>query len=197
MELDDLKNSWNEVNDDGSTQQNLTNKMIDQVTQNKYASNIKKLVYPELIGIMVCLLGATYIVLHFKYLNTNFLMSLGLLTIILLLAICLISLVSLQHLYKKPDLKKSYVETLKEFAVHELQFHNLQKLNVTLCYLLLVGVVVLLSKIVNGIDLSTNKYYWTFSFTVGYIFLMFYSRWVARHYEKTLRSAKELLSDLS
>jgi hypothetical protein len=194
MELDDLKNTWNDAN--SQEQPGFTTKMIDLVTQKNYATRVHRIIYPEVIGALVCLFAALYIVLNFFRLDTTFLIAVGAFSIVLLCAIAAIGVLSLTRIYKKPDLNKTYAESLKELAVQTLQFHKLQKVNVSMCYLLLVCVVVLLSKIVNGVDLSTNKYYWTFSFTIGYIFLMFYSRWVSRHYQKSLQQAKDLLQEL-
>jgi len=44
---------------------------------------------------------------------------------------------------------------------------------------------------------AVNKYFWTFSFTLGYIFLLFYSKWVSKHYNKILSQAEELLKELA
>jgi uncharacterized membrane protein required for colicin V production len=73
----------------------------------------------------------------------------------------------------------------------------LQKLNVTLSYLLLISIIVLMSKLMGGKDLSDNKYFWLFSFTIGYIFLLFFSKWVEKNYRKTLQQAEELLKELA
>ena len=42
MELDDLKNTWDDVITHVEKQQNLTPKMIDQMTQTKYHASLKK-----------------------------------------------------------------------------------------------------------------------------------------------------------
>jgi hypothetical protein len=197
MELDDLKNSWDEASSLGGEQQNLTPKLINEMTQRKFASKVNRIMYPEIIGIGFCLVGACYVAANFHWLDTVFLKIAGVLSVLLLLTISFLSALSILKINKKPDLKMSYAETLNAFASEKLQFHKLQKVNVTLCYLLFVVAVVLLSKIVKGIDISQNPYYWTFSFTIGYIFLMFYSRWVSRHYRNSLQQAEELLAELA
>ena len=60
----------------------------------------------------------------------------------------------------------------------------------------MVAVIVLVSKLVTGKDITGNNIYWIFSITIGYIFLSFYSKWVLRFYKNTLAQAQELLQDL-
>jgi len=195
MELDDLKNTWDKANSP-SEKQRLTPQIIDQMTQQKYDSKMKKITYPEIAGIAICLMGGAFIAINFYKLDTAFLQGVGILSIVLLLMLSGISLLSLRQFNISTDVNKSYAETLKMFASQKMQFFKLQKINVTLCYLLLVTVIILLSKLFNGKDITNSKYFWIFSFTIGYIFLLFYSKWVAKFYQKTLKETEELLSEL-
>lgn len=196
MELDNLKKSWFEVNNQTENQPKLTPKKIEQMTQKKYNSNIRKVVYPEVGGALVCLTGAAFIAYNFNKLDTGLLQSTGIASIFLLFTLTVCSLFSLSQFSKTGDLNQSHVEMLKKFALQKLQFLKLQKINVILCYLLLVTVLVLFPKLFNGIDLSNNRYFWIFSFTFGYIFLSIYSKWVMNYYRKTLQETKELLEAL-
>ncbi|HVI45248.1 MAG TPA: hypothetical protein VM802_10275 [Chitinophaga sp.] len=65
-----------------------------------------------------------------------------------------------------------------------------------LSYLLLVVIVLLLPKILEGKDISHNKYFWILSFPCGYIFLLFVSAWVKKSYRKTLQQAEEVLREV-
>ncbi|MDR6563510.1 MULTISPECIES: hypothetical protein [unclassified Arcicella] len=195
MELDDLKNTWEKANTP-SEKQRLTPQIIDQMTQQKYDSKMKKIAYPEIVGIAICLIGGAFIAINFYKLDTAFLQGVGVLSIMLLLTLSGISLLSLRQFGIYATIDKPYAETLKMFASQKMQFFKLQKINVTLCYLLLVTVIILLSKLFNGKDLTDSKSFWIFSFTIGYIFLLFYSKWVAKFYQKTLRETEELLAEL-
>lgn len=196
MELHDLKNSWEAVNNQVQKQQNLTTKMIDQMTQTKYDSKLKKIAYPEITGIIICLIGASFIGINFYKLNTTFLQGAGIVSILLLLMLSVISLVRIRQLNMTKDINKPYAETLREFAIKKIRFHKFQKLNIILSYLLLVTIIILMSKFFNGKDITNSKYFWIFSFSFGYIFLLFYSKWVLKYYAKTLRQAEELLKEL-
>ena len=194
MELEEFKNILNSAS---KGEQQLTPKIIDQMTERKYYAKMKKIAYPEFIGIAICLAAAIFIGLNFEKLDTGFLQGTGVVSIVTLTALSIISYVSLQSFSDVKNVNKAYVDTLKAFATHKLRFYKLQKLNVLLSYLLMITIIILLSKFFNGKDVTENKYFWIFSFTFCYIFLQFYSKWVMTYYRKTLNQTEELLKELS
>ncbi len=195
MELDDLKNTWHNRSVQAQ-QQNVTFKLIDEMTQIKYHSKIKRIAYPEIVGSIICLMATIFIALNFYKLDTLFLQSVGILSIIVLLTLSILSFWSLRHLKMINDFNVSYSEALKRFATQKVKFYKLQKVNMTLCYVLLVTTIILLSKFFSGKDITGSNYFWTFSFSFGYVFLLFFSRFVTRFYKDTLKKSEELLQEL-
>jgi hypothetical protein len=196
MELDELKNTWDNSNNPPEQKQLITIKMIDQMTQKKYHSKIKKIAYPEIIGVIICLISAFFIGIYFYKLDTTFLQGAGIMSILLLVTLSIVSFLSLRQLNIPVDVNRPYAATLKIFATQKLQFFKLQKINAVLSYLLLVSILILISKFFNGRAISDIKYFWIYSFSFGYIFLLFYSKWVAKYYKKTVKQSEELLQDL-
>ena len=196
MELDDLKCDWEKLNNHSEQQEKLTLQNIDQMKTNKYYSKISKITYPELAGGLVCLLAAGAIIVEFNRLDTAFFRLTGITTILILTTLPVISLISLKKFYFTNDLSKPYATALKQFALQNIRFQKFQQVNIFLCYLLLVVTIVLLGKFFNGKDITENKYFWTFSFSFGFIFLLFFSRWVTKHYKSSLMQAGELLKEL-
>jgi hypothetical protein len=197
MELEDLKNDWEAMNTQVNKQIILNADKIDQMTQIKYHSKLKKIVYPEMFGSFICLAGIAFIFLNFSKLDSLVLKATGIVAILLLLTISVLSQLSIRPLRLEADMNNSHSETLKSFAGQKIRFHKLQRANITLSYLLLVTTAILLSKFVNGQDISDNKWFWTFSITFGYTFLVFYSKWTMKSYGKTLKQAEELLKELT
>jgi hypothetical protein len=195
MELDDLKNTWDAISSQVKEQNHLSPEIIDQMTQKKYYYHIKKIAFPEIIGSIICLTGAFFIGVKFYKLDTAFFQGVGVLSILLLLALSIISWFSLRQ-FNIIDVNKPYAETVKIFASRKLTFFKLQKVNVILSYLLLVTIIILMAKLFNGRDITDSKYFWIYSFSVGYLLLMFYSKRVSKYYAKTVRQAEELLQEL-
>ena len=143
---------------------------------------------------MVCIVAAIYFGLHFDQLDTNLLKGMGILTFVLLALLPVISLNSLLQFINIDDLNKKYSETLKDFVTQKIRFNKLHKINSTLSYLLVVTIIILLSKLFSENDISKSKFFWIFSISVGYIFLLFYSKWVTKQYENTVKQVEDLLN---
>ena len=195
MELDDLKTTWQNQSN-SALQNSLTTLIINKMTQEKYHSKIKKITYPEIIGSSICVIVAGFIALNFNKLDTIILQAVGVASIIILLIISTIGILSLQQLNMKKDLNKPYAETLKIFATQKLTFYKLQKINIILCYLLMVIIIVLLPKLFGNKDITEYKYFWLYAFSTGYIFLLLISKFVSKFYKKTLQHTEELLKEL-
>ena len=196
MELNDLKQTWNNAGSGVPGTQTPDTALVENTRHQKYRSRLKRITIPETVGSIVCLAAALFIGLSFDKLDTTLFRGAGALSIALLAILPIISYLSTWRLSGPRSLSSPHAETLQSFAMQEIRFVKLQKLNVALSYLLMVTIIVLLPKLFNGTDVSDSKYFWIFSFTIGYIFLLFYSKWVQKHYRQVLRQAQELLLDL-
>ncbi len=193
MELDDLKKDWQSALNQTNKQNILTSKIIDQMTQKRYQSKIRQIKYPELIGGIICILGLGFIGFNFNKLDTVFLQAIGVFTILLLMILPILSYLSLTQLNSADNFDKPYIEILTQFANQKLRFLQYQKTNAFLNYLLLVMIIILLPKFFYGKDITFSKSFWTFAFSFGYLFLLFFSKWVKKFYGNSLRQAEELL----
>ena len=173
MELDDLKNTWDDVISHVEKQQNLTPKMIDQMTQKKYYGSLKKIAYPEIIGAIVCFISATFIGMNFSKLDTTFLQGVGITSTLLLLTLPVISLIALRQFNMIGDVNKPYSETLRKFAVQKIRFHKFPK---SKCHSKLFTVGnhnYFVTEIFGGKDITGSKYFWIFSFLLAIYFCHF------------------------
>jgi hypothetical protein len=103
---------------------------------------------------------------------------------------------SIQKLGVVKDFSKPYTETLKIFAAQKLAFYKLQRINMTLSYLLLLTIIILVPKFFNGKDIVKSNYFWLISLSFGYIYLLYFSKYVAKSYKNTLAKTTELLNEL-
>ncbi len=197
MELEDLKNAWDNARVNEKNPAVLTPEMITQMTKRKYYTKVKPIAYSEIGGTIIILFATVYVCMNFYRLDSILLQVVGTTAILLLLCISAISAYSLWRLNLGALATRSYKETLETFATRQLQFLKMQKINISLSYLLLVTAIVLLSKLVSGKDISGHKLYWILSFTFGYLSLSYYSKWVLKFYEKKIQQSHEILQALT
>jgi len=196
MEIDELKSGWENGNNSPANQSSLTAKMIDQMIQAKYNSKLNKIRYPEIGGGLVCALAIVFIACNFNQLDTAVTKSMGAIAIVLLLLLPILSFLSLSKLNLESAVSESHIDVLQQFAIDRLRFQRYQKMNVTLCYLLMVAVIILLPKFFYGKDVVINKAFWMYAFFFGYIFLLVFSKMISRFYGKSWNQAQELIREI-
>jgi hypothetical protein len=196
MELDDLKNTWNEIDNQVNGKQNLTLKIFDKINNRKFHSKLSKIILPEILGSLICICSAFFIGFNFDKLDGATYQIIGVIGILVFVIVTAISLLSLQHLNKVGDVGKPYADTLKDFATQKIRFCKLQKLNLRLSYLQLVIVVLLLPKFFEKNGITDSKYFYIFSFSCCFIFLLVFSEWIMKSYNKTIRQTEDLLKEL-
>lgn len=157
---------------------------------------LKKIILPELLGTAVCIGSTIFIGFKFYKLDQWPYQVSGILTMLLFLILSAISLMSIQQLSQTVDAGKTYADTLKDFATKKIKFCRLQKLNVTLSYLLFVTVILILPKIFGTNGITGSKYFFLYTYTFGYSLLLLFSKWVFKSYNNTIRQTEQLLQDL-
>ncbi len=197
MELEDFKSTWREVTIQLMGKQNFNPKMFDKVSKKKFRSGLLKIVLPEILGSTVCIASVFFIVFNFYKLDQIAFKIAGALSILIFLVLPVLSIISIQQLHKGVDIEKPYSDVVKQFAIRKIKFCRLQKLNLSLSYLLLVSVILTSARIFGRNETTDSKYFFIFAFSFGYIFFLVFSKWVSRSYNKTIRQTENLLRDLS
>ena len=197
MELDDFKNTWDSTGNRLPGEQELSIQSFTAINKRNFRSRLKRIVLPELAGSAVSVASAVYIACNFFRLGTLFFQSAGAITILLLLVLPVISVASIQPMYKAGNINSSYADTLKTFATQKIRFCKLQKLNITLSYLLLVTMILILPDLFGRNYITGSRYFFVFAFPIGYIVLLCFSGWVFKSYNKTIRHTEDLLKELA
>jgi hypothetical protein len=196
MELDDFKKAWNEKSYQGKEKQNLALKAFDKMGHKKIRSKLFKIIFPELLGSIVCFGSAIFIESNFDKLDKPTYQIIGAIGILLSVLLSIIGLMGIRHLYKMGAVDKLYLDTIKDFATQKINFCKWQKLNLRLSYLLLVIVVLLFPKFFEKSGITDSKHFFLTSLSLGFCFLLIFSEWVVKSYSKTIRQTEDMLKEL-
>lgn len=196
MELDEMKNLWEGMSNRIEKQERLTKNLIGNVTEEKYNSKLKKIRYSEIIGAIICYLGAIYLIINFMKIDPLAEKIFAVISIGLLITLPIISLRSLNSMQKVKISSKTYLETLNDFGKQKIRFQKFQKLNVSLgLFLILVAIPVLSA--IKGVDLSETKHFWILTFPISIIAFFGFAFWVLKSYNKSLEATEKLLSEIN
>ena len=196
MELDELRNEWQEMSIELEKQKILTDQLIIDMTQEKYNSKLKAISIPETIGTLVCFAAAIYIFINFDKLDTWYMQLSGLFTALFCIVLPILSLRSIFGMKKLNISTSNYKQSLERFAKNKKQFVWIQKVSFYLSFVLVIVSLPVVAKLMNGKDLFLESKVWLWYVPFGFAFLYFFSKWVFRHYKRTTDSAEDLLKEL-
>lgn len=196
MELEEMRNTWQEMSKRLEHQEFMTNQLLEKMTREKYNSKMNKIGYSEYIGTIICYIGAAYLIMNFTKIDATLMQVFALFAILLLFILPIISLKSLRAVKNINISSKTYLEAIEDFAKRKMKFQRLQKLNVSLgLFLMLVAIPVLSA--IQGKDIVQIPNFWTLIFPISIAFFLVFAFWVLRSYNKLLNETEKMLSDLN
>ena len=122
-----MKGLWKNMSEELDRQKLLTDKMVVEMTQQKYREKLSQISLPETVGTFICSAMAAYALFNFGKLDTWYLVLCGVISISFCLILPILSLRSI-HKLKQIDLgNNSYKESLIRYAKEKDRFVKIQK----------------------------------------------------------------------
>jgi hypothetical protein len=196
MELEEMKGLWENMSEELDRQKLLTDKMVVEMTQQKYRDKLSQISLPETVGTIICFAMAGYALINFGKLDTWYLMLCGVLSISFCIILPILSMRSIRKL-KKIDLRKSsYRDSLVEYAKEKDRFVKVQKVSYYLGFIFSLAVLPVAGKLMKDKDLLMDSKLWIWYIPLALVFHFLFSKWVWKHYSSITKKAHSLLEDL-
>lgn len=196
MELEDLRNQWQEMSIELEKQKILTDKLIIEMTQNKFNNKLKSISIPETIGTFVCFAIAILILINFSKLDTWYLQVSGIFSAFFYIILPILSLKTIYGMKRIDISQGNYKDSLEIFAKNKMQFIKVQKWSYYLSFVLVIICLPVASKLIKGTDILLESAVWLWYLPFGFAFLYFFSKWVFKKYKGASNSAEELIKEL-
>ena len=196
MELEEMKGLWENMSEELDRQKLLTDKMVVEMTQQKYRDKLSQISLPETIGTIICFAMAGYALINFGKLDTWYLMLCGVLSISFCIILPILSMRSIGKLKKIDLLKSSYKESLVEYAKEKDRFVKVQKAAYYLGFIFSLAVLPVAGKLMKGKDLLLDSKLWIWYIPLALVFHFLFTKWVWKHYSSVTKRALNLLEDL-
>jgi len=198
MELEELQSAWTQLSDELNHQKKLTNKIILDMTKQKYQNKFTTITKYETLGAFVCFAIAFFVILNFGKLDTWYLQVCGILTLLFLIVLPVMVLSTLKTIKNIDILNGSYKDNLKFYLKTKNRLLKLQQVGIAIGFVGLFFIVPVTSKIISNknvflTSLKTEQYV---IFAITMIAMVFFCKWAYNGYLKVTRSAQELLQDL-
>lgn len=196
MELDELKNQWNEMSANIGDEKQMTDSKILKMTETRYMDKIRKIKITEITGAAFCCLALIFIVSGMNKLEPWYLMMCGIISVSMLILMPALSIGALYRI-KSPNISSNnYKQALSDHNTNKIHFINVQKLSLCFGALLFVAILPVMGKLMSGKDLFKSATIW-YIYSVGFPFLYYFASWVFKKYNSSLNKAGTMLRDLN
>lgn len=198
MDLDEMKDKWEHMSEELEQQKLLTDKLIMELTTEKYKRKIKGIYSAETFGAIVCGLAILFILINLNSLDTWYLQVLAFIAILFFVIMPYGSFKAMKGLYEAGNASTPIKENLEKFARAKKHFVLLQKVSFYLSFFMFFITLIVVAKIINGIDLIQKQPdVLLFAVPVGLLFMGLFSFVVFSKYNKSMDEAEQLLKDLN
>ena len=191
-----MQSLWENMNQKVDQQKILTDKLIIDMTQERYANKLRSISIPESISTLICLAVIIYLISNFGLLDVWYLQLSGAITIISCLILPILSLKSIKKMKTINISKNTYRESLTKHAKEKIKFMLIQKISFYVSFLVLILSVIVFGKIMKDIDVftMTEKLNWLVPSGIGVLYI--FTKWVLKKYKKATTSANNILKEL-
>ncbi len=196
MNLDEMKTLWEDMSKELAQQKILTDKLVIEMTQEKYNNRIRKISVPEIIGGALCFVMAIFIFINIGKLDTWYLLLSGILCIAYFILLPLAVFGAIKGLRNVNIAGHNYKDVLLKFAKKRARFLFFQKIGIGFNFVLLIITLPVAGKIMDGKDLFLESGVWMWYLPIGFTFLFFFSRWAWRYLVNSTSLAGNVLREI-
>jgi hypothetical protein len=196
MELEEMKTLWEEMSVEVEKQKKLTDSLIIKMTRADYRNKLNKIMLPEAIGTLVCLIGTVFILVNLQKLNTWYLLACGVVSALILVLLPVLSIKAIRKMQSVNISNNNYKQLLLEYTDSKIQFVFVQKLSYCFGALLMIAILPVMGQLIGGKDffVTTRLWYW---YAIVFPFFYWFSKSVFKSYNKTSADAENILKELA
>jgi len=197
MTIEEMQTVWSEMTDKINNQKRLTDKLIMDMTQQKFNNRIGKIKTIEGAGAIVCFILAVLLLFSIDKLDTWYLIACGIFVAAYLFIAPTMILKSIMDMKSIDIHNNSFSDSISQFSKRRTRFLLLQRIFIILNLVLIIVVLPIASKIFKGNDLFIeNQTVWYWYVPMMLLFMVPFSIWGYKSYKRMTASAEALLRDL-
>lgn len=195
MELEEMKQLWTEMSLKIDAQKKISESLVIKMTQLNYQNKISKIWIPEAIGSLVCIGALAFILIHFQKLNTWYLASCGLISLLILIILPVLSIWAVRSMLSVNIVNHNYKQSLTAYSNGKTRLAFVQKSSFYLGAMLLLAIFPVMGKLIGGKDIFKVIEVW-YCYIMAYPFFHVFARWVFKRYMKIATDAENILREL-
>ena len=196
MELEEMKQLWEEMSEQMERQKLLTDKLIMAMTEERYRNKFNTAWVAESAGTVICFGFALLILLNFHKFDAWYLWASAVFTVLYLFLVPIAMLYFLNRMRKLDIAGSDFRQMLLDFNRAKEGFHLVNRVGMAMNFVLMFTITVLSIVIFKGSEAVLERTSWLYMMPFGAMALFLFSRWGYRCYVGMTNSAENLLRDL-
>lgn len=194
MELDEMKSLWADLSLQVEKQDKIQKELLMEITRQKFRTRLNSIRIPEVLGSLVCVGYAMYLLSHFPDFELWYNQIFALVTVFIMIALPVASLAAIKGMRNLPIGSETPAEILDKFTKNKIRFWNVQRYGVISVGVLMITLFPPLAEL-NGSSQEKilNPLFWIVYIPVGLAFNYFFSRWALKKYKRVIDSSEKML----
>lgn len=198
MDLDEMKTVWNDMSQKLENQQRLTDKLIIEMTQQKYKNRFSALTAYETSGAVICFAIAIVLLFSLNKMNEPYLLVCSLFCIAFLTILPILTLDAIRNMKQLDLTRDNYKNTLIAFTRKKKRMLLIQQVGMALGFLFFVCFIPVSNHLFGNDPLFEKEMDVSFyiAIVLGVAVMLVVSRWGYRSYKRVTASAERVIKEL-
>jgi hypothetical protein len=196
MELDEMKSLWEDLSVKVEKQEKIQKEILMEMTQKKYRQKIGHIAFSEILGSIICFACAVYFIYKFPALQNPINQVLMVFNILVVTVLPIFSLKSIWQLNQLDLGVSSPSEVMEKFKRNKQRFWKVQKYGLYLSGLFLLSVLPPLAELAGEQSMVQKSWFWWGYVPFGFVFLFFFTRFVMKKYQGSLKDSEHVIQNM-
>jgi hypothetical protein len=196
MELDEMKLLWTELSLKVEKQDKIQKELLMEITKQKFRDKLNHIRVPEILGSLVCVGYAMYLLSRFSDFELWYNQVFALSTIFIMIALPAGSLTALKGMRNLRIDSETPSAILEKFIKSKIRFWNVQRYGMILGAILMIIILPPLAELKGSDEIISNPKFWLLYVPGVFTLMFFFSRWALKKYRGVIDSSEKMLQEL-
>jgi hypothetical protein len=197
MELEEMKSLWTDLSLKVEKQDKIQKELLMEITKQKFRNKLNHIRVPEILGSLVCVGYAMYLLSRFSDFDLWYNQVFALITIFILIALPAASLTALKGMRELRIDSETPSTILEKFIKSKIRFWNVQRYGMILGAILMITILPPLAELKGSDEIISNPKFWMLYVPGVFTFMFFFSRWALKKYHGVIDTSEKMLQELN
>ncbi|PZX57713.1 hypothetical protein LV84_01842 [Algoriphagus ratkowskyi] len=188
-----MKSLWSDLSVQVEKQDRIQKELLLQITKQKFRDKLNSVRIPEILGSLVCVVYAMYLLSRFGDFELWYNQILALVTIFILIALPTASLLAIKGMQNVRIDAETPATILDKFTKSKIRFWKVQRYGVIFGSLVMVTILPPLAELSDNSEMIANPTFWMIYIPAGLVFMYLFSRWALKKYKGVIDSSEKIL----